>query len=88
MVDDRSRTDELAYGDAVAELEAILSELDDDTIDVDVLAERVKRAAELIRVCRERIAGARLEVERVVADLEADEPGDGRGDELAEGAVE
>jgi exonuclease VII small subunit len=30
----------------------------------------VHRAAELIRVCRERIAGARLEIERIVAELE------------------
>lgn len=66
---------ELSYRDASDELEEILAELDSETIDVDKLSTRVHRAAELIRVCRERIAGARLEIERVVAELD-DETGE------------
>lgn len=63
-------SDPLAYSRAVDELETILAELEDDTLDVDHLAERVARAATLVRICRERIASARLEVERIVADLD------------------
>lgn len=63
--------DSLTYAGAIEELEAILAELEDDRLDVDHLAERVGRAAELIRLCRQRIASTRLEVERVVADLDA-----------------
>lgn len=63
---------EIGYADALAELEAILDELDGDEVDVDVLGARVRRAAELLRLCRERIAGARFEVEQVVAELEAE----------------
>ena len=37
-----------------------------------MLGARVRRAAELLRLCRERIAGARFEVEQVVAELEAE----------------
>jgi exodeoxyribonuclease VII small subunit len=61
-----------SYADAVAELEAIVAGLDDADIDVDVLAERVARAAVLITLCRDRISSTRLEVERIVAQL--DEP--------------
>lgn len=57
------------YADAVAELESILVTLERDDLDVDALAQRVARAAELIRLCRDRIASTRLEVERVVGDL-------------------
>jgi exodeoxyribonuclease VII small subunit len=60
----------LSYARAVAELEAILEELEDDNLDVDRLAERVGRAAALIRLCRERIGHTRLEVERIVSDLD------------------
>jgi exodeoxyribonuclease VII small subunit len=60
---------QLSYTDALAELEGILSGLERDELDVDVLAERVARAAELIKSCRDRIDRARLEVERVVTDL-------------------
>jgi hypothetical protein len=36
-----------------------------------VLAERVKRASFLIKLCRGRIARARADVEGIVTDLEA-----------------
>lgn len=62
--------DELGYGEAVAELEGILAELEVDDADVDVLAERVRRAGELIALCRRRIEAARFEVEQVVAALD------------------
>lgn len=61
------------YSEALAELESILRELDGEDVDVDVLGERVRRAAELLRFCRERISSARFEVEQVVAALETDE---------------
>ena len=65
-------TDDIGYADALDELEAILDELDGDEVDVDVLGARVRRAAELLRLCRSRIAGARFEVEQVVSELEAE----------------
>ncbi len=66
---------ELAYADAVAELESILESLEGDVPDVDHLAQSVARAAALIRECRARIAATRFEVERIVADLDAGVPG-------------
>ncbi|MBL8777115.1 MAG: exodeoxyribonuclease VII small subunit [Acidimicrobiales bacterium] len=65
---------ELGYGEALAELETILAELEDDTLDVDLLAERVARAAALIAHCRGRIDGARMEVERIVAGFDDPDP--------------
>ena len=62
--------EQLGYAAALAELESILRELDDDQLDVDALAERVERAAHLVQLCRERVAGARLAVEEVVTDLD------------------
>jgi exodeoxyribonuclease VII small subunit len=67
-----SESQPLGYAEALAELEGILDELDGDEVDVDVLGARVRRASELLRLCRERIAGARFEVEQVVAELEAE----------------
>jgi exodeoxyribonuclease VII small subunit len=58
------------YAAALAELESILGQLERADVDVDVLAERVKRAAELIAFCRERISAARLHIEQVVAELD------------------
>ncbi len=61
---------EIGYADALAELEAILEEIEDDAVDVDVLAVRVKRGAELLRICRARISAAKVEVTQIVAELD------------------
>ena len=62
--------DELGYAEAVSELEEILAQLDGDDVDVDRLAAQVRRAADLITLCRDRLTAARLEVTRIVADLD------------------
>ena len=59
-----------SYAGMLQELETILAELERDDVDVDVLATRVARAAELVEACRARIDRARMEVERVVATLD------------------
>ncbi len=66
--------DEIGYADAMAELESILDDLEDDDLDVDVLASRVERASTLIEVCRSRIGAAKVQVEQVVASLDVSEP--------------
>lgn len=63
------------YGAAMADLEQILAELERGSVDVDRLGAQVKRASELIRFCRERVVAARLDIEQVVAQLDADHPG-------------
>lgn len=70
MGDGGGGSDGIGYAEAVAELDTILAELEAEEVDVDVLAARVARAAELVRLCRARIQSARVEVERIVADLE------------------
>jgi exodeoxyribonuclease VII small subunit len=62
--------DDIGYADALAELDTILAELEAEEPDVDLLAARVARAAHLVRVCRSRIRAAKVDVERIVADLE------------------
>ena len=62
--------DSPGYADALAELESILRSLDGDDVDIDRLSTDVRRAAELIGICRERLSSTRHEVERIVADLD------------------
>ena len=79
-----SAEQELGYAEAMAELEEILDELEGDHLDVDVLAERVRRASELLTACRERITRAQADVDKIVADLddfEADDSDDSEDEE-------
>jgi exodeoxyribonuclease VII small subunit len=64
----------IGYADALGELDVILRELEGSDVDVDRLADRVARAADLIALCRDRIGDARLRIDEVIADL------DGGGD--------
>jgi exodeoxyribonuclease VII small subunit len=66
LLDDES----LDYAAAVEELDAILVELEDEALNVDILADRVKRASQLITFCRSRITSAKTQVEQIVTDLE------------------
>ncbi|MFM8650541.1 MAG: exodeoxyribonuclease VII small subunit [Actinomycetota bacterium] len=60
----------MGYSEAIVELETILADLEEADVDVDVLAEKVARASELIKLCRERIGNAKLQIDKVVAGLE------------------
>jgi exodeoxyribonuclease VII small subunit len=72
------------YAEAMAELEGILDELEGEHLDVDVLAERVRRASELLTACRARIDRAQADVDKIVADLDAFEADDLDEDELVD----
>ncbi len=61
------------YAEAMREVESILSELDSNSVDVDVLATKVERASFLINWCNERISSAQMTIDALVADLDVDE---------------
>lgn len=69
------------YAAALAELDAILRELDDPELDIDRLGAQVRRAAELVAFCRLRIEGARADVDAVAALLDGDDTADDTDDE-------
>lgn len=60
----------LKYGSAVEELNNILEDLEAQSIDVDEVSVKVKRAVELIRFCREKIDKTEFEVNKVVKEFE------------------
>ncbi len=59
----------IKYGEAVEELNGILSELESESIDVDDVAQKVKKAIELIKLCREKITNTELEVGKIVKEF-------------------
>lgn len=65
-----TETKTLSFSSAMQELEAILQRIDSDEIDIDQLAEELKRAAKLLELCRGKIRKAELEVSQIVDKLE------------------
>jgi len=63
---------EVKYGKAIKRLEEILQKIEDEEVDVDELADRVKEAVQLIRVCKDKIERAQADVSQVVEDFETE----------------
>ena len=61
------------YSKAIKKLEEIIARIESEEIDVDELSERVKEAVELIKVCKNKIEKAEMDVKQVVKDLETEE---------------
>ena len=59
------------YKQAISELEKILKELENNDVDVDDLTEKVKRAAELIGICKEKLFHADTEIEKILQNLDS-----------------
>jgi len=72
MSEEQQKADELKFGDAMDELEAILRRIEEEEIDIDSLAEELKRATELLELCRGKIKKAEVEVTQIVQTLEGD----------------
>ena len=57
---------EAKYSKSIKRLEEILEKIENEEIDVDELAAHVKEAVTLIKVCKDKITKAELEVKKVV----------------------
>ncbi|MCO6476677.1 MAG: exodeoxyribonuclease VII small subunit [Phaeodactylibacter sp.] len=53
----------LTYEKALQELQQIVAQLQEDAVSVDELSDKVKRAAELIAYCREKLRTAEESLE-------------------------
>lgn len=57
------------YAEAIVELEKIVSEIENASIGVDELSEKVKRAAELVKFCRSKLTSTEKEVNEILSNL-------------------
>ncbi len=57
---------EQTYAEALAEVEKILAQLESNELDVDKMATAVKRAAELLQFCREKLRATDEEIQKVM----------------------
>jgi len=53
----------------LSELEKIVSEIESEEVDIDILAEKIKRASFLITFCKEKLRTAEGEVKKVLSTM-------------------
>ena len=62
--------EKMTYAQALQELENIIQEIESENVAVDELTEKVKRAAILIRWCKNRLKKTETEVKKVLTELD------------------
>lgn len=62
--------DQLPYEAAYAELKQIAAEIENESVSVDVLAQRVKRASELIQYCQNKLRATEQEVNNIIRQMD------------------
>ena len=62
--------DQSSYVRAFEELQQIVSEIEEGQITVDELSEKVKRAAHLISICKEKLTSTEEDVNKILKDLD------------------
>ena len=66
---------EINYTKAFEELQEIVHEIESGEISVDTLSKKVKRAAELIKVCKTKLTSTEEDVNKILKELSAaDDP--------------
>jgi exodeoxyribonuclease VII small subunit len=58
------------YTEAFDELQNIVSEIEQGEISVDELSEKVKRAALLIKICKQKLTSTEEDVDRILRELD------------------
>ncbi len=58
---------EQGYSAAFAQLEELVGQIEDDNIQLDTLAEKVKKANELIAYCEKKLRTIEKDIEKVIA---------------------
>ena len=66
------------YTEAYSELQTIVLEIEAGEISIDELSEKVKRAAFLIKLCKNKLHTTEGDVNKILKDLES---GEGFGEE-------
>jgi exodeoxyribonuclease VII small subunit len=60
----------MTYEAAYAELKKITAEIESESVSVDVLATKVKRASELIEFCQTKLKSTEGEVNKIIQQME------------------
>lgn len=62
-------TKEYTYNDAFEELQAIVNAIETGETSVDELTEKIRRASELILICKTKLTASEEEVDKLLAQL-------------------
>lgn len=60
--------EELKYEEALRELEAIVRDMENGSLDIDKLGEKLNRSKVLIKICKDRLTKTDEEIKSILAE--------------------
>jgi exodeoxyribonuclease VII small subunit len=63
-------TKKVSYSEAISEVEEILEKIENEELDVDELAEKVKRVSTLLKICKDKLLKTNEQVEQILNEME------------------
>ncbi len=58
----------MKYEEAMRKLETIVSDIEDNKLDIDKITEKLKEAQELIKFCKDKLYQTDQEVQKLLSD--------------------
>ena len=58
----------IKYEAAMAELQSIVHKMENDELDIDQMAEQLKRAQKLIKLCKDKLTKTDAEIKKILTD--------------------
>ncbi len=58
----------MKYEEAVAQLEDIVTKMENDELDIDQLSEQLKRAKELVKVCKDKLTKTDGDIKKLLSE--------------------
>ena len=59
---------EIKYEEAVALLEEIVDKMENDELDIDQLSDQLKRAKELVKLCKDKLTKTDEEIKKLLSE--------------------
>jgi exodeoxyribonuclease VII small subunit len=60
---------QLSYEQALSELKKIAEAIENESVSIDELADKVKRASELVEYCKEKLRNTEAELDKVIGKM-------------------
>lgn len=63
---------EITYAKAIKQIEEILAKIENEELDVDELSADVKKAADLLKICKSKLHDTEEEIQKILDEIDTD----------------
>ncbi len=60
----------ISYSESIRQIEEILKKIENEELDVDELSDKVKKAADLLKLCKSKLHDTEAEIQKILDEME------------------